>query len=175
MSHLGLCLCSLALWDSAWAGKEDDEEPVNSKSWELPSSHVMLQGWEETLLAQVCARCSRSCEADHHPLCLVRLRQQRIASARCWPSTRRTSSSWRTTRSWPAMWVPLGSPGLALARPCHPVLRDQGAPRTHLFLQIHLRAQSQAGHCPSSQQLTEGGLGSPRDLGWGWVRGQSGL
>ena len=72
------------------------------------------------------------------------------------------------------MWVPLGSPGLALARPCHPVLRDQGAPRTHLFLQIHLRAQSQAGHCPSSQQLTEGGLGSPRDLGWGWVRGGKG-
>ena len=37
-SHLGLCLCLLALWDSAWAGKEDGEEPVNSKSWELPST-----------------------------------------------------------------------------------------------------------------------------------------
>ena len=126
-------------------------------------------------MAQACARRSHCCEADHHPLCLARPRQQPTASARCWPSTRRTSSSWRTMRSWPVMWVPPGSPGLAPARPCHPVLRDQAAPRTHPFLQIHPWAQSQTGHCPSSQQLTKGGLGSPRNQGWGWVRGQSGL
>lgn len=34
-----------------------------------------------------------------------RPRQPPIASAKCWLSTRRTSRWWRTTRSWPAMWV----------------------------------------------------------------------
>ena len=72
----------------------------------------------------------------------------------------------------------VGTPGFSWpgpARPCHPVLRDQAAPRTHAFLQIHPWAQSQTGHCPSSQQMTKGGLGSPRNRGLGWVRGQSGL
>lgn len=34
-----------------------------------------------------------------------RPRQPPIASAKCWPSTRRMSRWWRTTRSWPVMWV----------------------------------------------------------------------
>lgn len=42
------------------------------------------------------------------PFLVARRRQQPIESARCWPSTRRMSSSWKTMRSWPAMWVPHG-------------------------------------------------------------------
>lgn len=42
------------------------------------------------------------------PSLVARRRQQPIESARCWPSTRRMSSSWKTMRSWPAMWVPHG-------------------------------------------------------------------
>ena len=128
-NHQDLCLGSLDLWDSARASKDDGEEDVNSEPWELPSNCVALQGWEEALSARVCARHPRCYQADRDSLCLVaRPRQQPIASARCWPSTRRMSSSWKTTRSWPAMWVPPGFswPGPSKALPPHP--RDREPP-----------------------------------------------
>lgn len=82
---------------------------------------------------QACARRSRCREADRVPLCLVaRPRQPPIASARCWPSTRRMSASWKTTKSWPAMWVPSGfsRPGPSKAPP--PCPERRGGPRTRI-------------------------------------------
>lgn len=54
-----------------------------------------------------CRQRTRRCCRDCHLITVLydRPRQPPIASAKCWLSTRRTSRWWRTTRSWPVMWV----------------------------------------------------------------------
>lgn len=55
-----------------------------------------------------------------------RQRRRPTGSARCWLSTKRTSSWWRTMRSWPAMWAhptfffPYNCPASPLSHPSLP-------------------------------------------------------
>lgn len=120
--HQDFCLGPTYVRDLAWAGKDDGEEGRGGCEFKA----------EGALLEQVSTRCS-GCWWLTGTLCLfARRRQQPIVSVRCWPSTRRMSSSWKTTRSWPAMWVPRVP--LVPARPCHPTQKEREP--QNLYLQI---------------------------------------
>lgn len=74
----------------------------------MSSIHILR--WRENRTASpslYCPRRTRPRRCDEGLITVLsdRPRQPPIASAKCWLSTRRTSRWWRSTRSWPAMWV----------------------------------------------------------------------